>query len=89
MTTAWSSKMNTMSFAYHVSNDGYVFSTGLLPTKKPAIIANISDMLSDSDTTPAAVRKQIEHYLIKSGDTGFGLGDFFMISRHVCTSTFN
>ena len=49
----------------------------------------ISDMLSDYGTTPAAVRKQIEHYLVKSGDTGFGLGDFFMISRHVCTSTFN
>ena len=73
----------------NMGNDGYVFSAGLSPTKKQAIIANISDMLSDYGTTPAAARKQIEHSLVKSGDTGFGLGEFFMISRHICTSTFN
>jgi hypothetical protein len=61
----------------NMGNDGYVFSTGLSPTKKQSIIANVSDMLSDYGTTPAAARKQIENSLVKSGDTGFGLGEFF------------
>ena len=56
-----------------MENDGYVFS-GLSPTKKSSIIANITDMLSDYGTTSAAARKQIENSLIKSGDTGFGTG---------------
>ena len=61
----------------NMGNDGYVFNAGLSPTKKQSIIANVSDMLSDYGTTPAAARKQIENSLVKSGDTGFGVGEFF------------
>ena len=58
-----------------MENDGYVFNSGLSPTKKSSIIANITDMLCDYGTTSAAARKQIENSLIKSGDTGFGSGN--------------
>ena len=61
-----------------VENDGYVFNSGISPTKKSSIIANITDMLSDYGTTSAAARKQIENSLIKSGDTGFGTGKPFV-----------
>ena len=58
-----------------MENDGYVFNTGLSPTKKSSIIANITNMLCDYGTTSSAARKQIENSLIKSGDTGFGSGN--------------
>ena len=57
-----------------MGNDGYVFNSGLSPSKKSSIISKISDLLSDYGTTPAAARKQIENSLVKSGDTGFGSG---------------
>ena len=57
-----------------MGNDGYVFNTGLSPTKKSSIISSITDMMSDYGTTSAAARRQIEHSLVKSGDTGFGSG---------------
>lgn len=57
-----------------MGNDGYVFNSGLSPTRKTSIISSISDMLSDYGTTPAAARKQIENSLVRSGDTGFGSG---------------
>lgn len=52
-----------------------MFNSGLSPTKKSSIIANITDMLCDYGTSSAAARKQIENSLIKSGDTGFGSGN--------------
>ena len=58
-----------------IFNDGYVFNSGLSPSKRTSIIANVSDLLSDYSTTPAAARKQIERSLIKSGDTGFAAGE--------------
>ena len=57
-----------------MGNDGYVFNSGLSPTRKTSIISSISDMLSDYGTTPAAARKQIENSLVRTGDTGFGSG---------------
>ena len=58
-----------------LGNDGYVFNSGLSPSKRTSIIASVSDLLSDYSTTPAAARKQIERSLIKSGDTGFAAGE--------------
>ena len=40
-------------------NDGYVFNSGLSPTKKSSIIANVTDLLGDYGTTSAAARKII------------------------------
>ena len=40
-----------------IFNDGYVFNSGLSPSKRTSIIANVSDLLSDYSTTPAAARK--------------------------------
>ena len=60
-----------------LDNDGYVFSAGLSPTKKESIISTVSDLLCDHGTTNAVVRKQIENSLVKSGDTGFGVGKRF------------
>ena len=57
-----------------MGNDGYVFDSGLSPTKKISMISNVTDMFSDYGTTDVAARKQIEHSLVKSGDTGFGSG---------------
>lgn len=54
--------------------EGYVFNPGLSPTKRSSIVSSITDLMSDYRTTPAVVRKQIEHSLVKSGDTGFGSG---------------
>jgi hypothetical protein len=58
-----------------MGNDGYVFNSGLSPSKKSSMISQISDLLSDYGTTPSAARKQIENSLVKSGDTGFGSGE--------------
>ena len=58
----------------YMGNDGYVFNFGLSPVKRSLIVSNLSDMLSDFGTTPAAATRQIEHALVKSGDTGFGSG---------------
>ena len=57
-----------------MGNDGYVFNSGLSPTKRSSIVSSITDLMSDYGTTPAVVRKQIENSLVKSGDTGFGSG---------------
>ena len=57
-----------------MGNDGYVFNSGLSPTKKISMISNVTDMFSDYSTTAVAARKQIEQSLVKSGDTGFGSG---------------
>ena len=57
-----------------MGNDGYVFNSGLSPTKKVSMISNVTDMFSDYGTTAVAARKQIEQSLVKSGDTGFGSG---------------
>ena len=57
-----------------MGNDGYVFNSGLSPTKKISMISNVTDMFSDYGTTAVAARKQIEHSLVRSGDTGFGSG---------------
>lgn len=43
-------------------------------TKKSTIVTNITDTLSDYGTPAAAARKQIENFLIKSGETSFGSG---------------
>ena len=48
-----------------MDNDGYVFNSGLSPTKKSSIIANVTDMSGDYGTTSAAARKLIENSLIK------------------------
>ena len=61
-----------------LGNDGYVFNSGLSPSKKTTIIANVSDLLNDYSTTPAAARKQIERSLVKSGDTGFAAGQVIL-----------
>ena len=58
-----------------IENDGYVFSAGISPTTKIKITSTVSDMLCDYGITNAAVRKQIENSLVKSGDTGFGAGE--------------
>ena len=57
-----------------MGNDGYVFNNGLSPSRRTCIVSTVVDLLSDYGTTPAAAKKQIEHALVKSGDTGFGLG---------------
>ena len=57
-----------------MGNDGYVFNSGISPTKELSIISKVTDMFSAYVTTAVAVRKPIEQSLVKSGDTGFGLG---------------
>lgn len=57
-----------------MGNDGYVFNSGLSPTKKVSIVSNVTDLFGDYGTTAVAARKQIELSLIKSGDIGFGSG---------------
>ena len=57
-----------------MGNDGYVFNSGLSPTKEISMISNVTDMFSAYGTTAVAARKQIEQSLVKSGDTGFGSG---------------
>jgi hypothetical protein len=57
-----------------MGNDGYVFNSGLSPTKKMSMISNVTDMFSAYGTTAVAARKQIEQSLVKSGDTGYGSG---------------
>lgn len=57
-----------------MGNDGHIFNLCLSSTKKSTIAPNITDMLSDYGTPAAAARKQIENFLIKSGETGFGSG---------------
>ena len=59
-----------------MGNNGYVFNTGLSPSKRTSIVSNVVDLLSDYGTTPAAARKQIERSLVKSGVTGFAVGWF-------------
>ena len=58
----------------NIGNDGYVFSSGLSHGIKSSIVSNTSNLPSDYGTTSAAARRQIESALIRSGDTGFGLG---------------
>ena len=58
-----------------MGNDGYAFNSGLSPSKRSQIVANLCDLLSDFGTTPAAAKREIEHSLVKSGDTGFGSGN--------------
>ena len=58
-----------------MGNDGYVFNSGLSPSKRSLIVTNLCDLLNDFGTTPAAAKRQIEHSLVKSGDTGFGSGN--------------
>ena len=59
----------------YVGNDGYVFYSGLSPSKRSLIVTNLCDLLNDFRTTPAAAKRQIENSLVKSGDTGFGSGN--------------
>ena len=59
----------------YMGNDGYDFNSGLSPSKRSQIVTNLCDLLSDFGTTPAAAKRQIEHSLVKSGDTGFGSGN--------------
>ena len=58
----------------YMGNDGYVFNSGLSPAERSLIVSNLSVMLSDFGTMPAAATRQIGHALVKSGDTGFGSG---------------
>ena len=65
-----------------LGNNGYVFNSGLSPSKKTSIIANVSDLSSDDSTTPATARKQIERSLVKSGDIGFAAGEVYECLMH-------